>query len=236
MIYLLPVGDITTKFHVFVLFSFPSITSARLSLPLSPKNLFCFKSNTFLFIPLLYSDTVMLSESALHINKCIRCVSGRLKVYMCVQACMCMYVISLLAALRNNCPEPFLVPGNGMLLSPSTLHWKEMTFQRYGLPWLLKPDSAAMNGASSIWHLTFLPISVFIKSNLFFLRHFCFDLTSHSSRDRKWWRAADANLRILFFRPSALPSLKVPSTFFEKTFHIWQVGHRGGFPVLLVWV
>lgn len=118
----------------------------------------CHKSQTHLYSSLyLKFDAVALSNCFTQQQTgrgVCACVSERLKV--------CVYYPPLPppAAPRNNCPERSLCLVMACCYLPPCCAEKEMTFQRYGFPWLLKPDSAAMNGASST--------ALDIQANLYF--------------------------------------------------------------------
>ncbi len=82
--FFLPGGNISVCHSSFLPFSPPHFTSQS--------NIhFCFKSNTFSVIPLLYFDSVMLSEYALQSNTWMMCV------YVCVGKdwkCVCVCMLS----------------------------------------------------------------------------------------------------------------------------------------------
>lgn len=160
------------------------------------------------------------------------CVSERLKVCVC-------YVISPPAALRNNCPECSLCLVMACCYLPPRCAEKK---------WL--SNVMAFLDCSSLiqqqWmdphllHLTFKPISIFIKSDFFMA--FLLYSKVYSKRDRKWGKAAErakgsvhadftrqaspckyANHRILVFISSAISSLNFLALF-VMTFQIWWVG------------
>lgn len=120
-------------------------------LPVSPPHFtsessscFCFKSNPFPFIPLPYFDAVMLEsvmQKVLYAATNGRCVCQRGRV--------CVHVISPPAALRNNCPQCFLCLVMACCYLPPRCAKRKWLSNVHGFPWLLKPDSAAMNGVSS---------------------------------------------------------------------------------------
>lgn len=88
-----------------------------------------------------------------HVYACTVCLCARERseVSVCVFVCVCPCVRYLPPGCpENNCPECFLRLVMACRYLPPWCAEKEMTFQHRGFPWLLKPDSAVMNGAMSL--------------------------------------------------------------------------------------